>query len=53
MDSFNKLRTWLKVKNDNLRMLEKDSRGLYSTKDIKKGTVIMQISSKYLVELIY
>jgi len=51
MDSFNKLRTWLKLKNDNLRMLEKDSRGLYSTKDIQKGTIIMQIPSKYLIEL--
>ena len=37
MDSFDKLRTWLKVKNDNLRMFEKNSRGLYSTKDIQKG----------------
>jgi len=51
MNSFDKLRTWLKVKNDNLRMLEKDSRGLYSTKDIQKGDIIMQIPSKYLVEL--
>lgn len=51
MDSFDKLRTWLKVKNDNLRMFEKNSRGLYSTKDIQKGSIIMQIPSKYLLEL--
>lgn len=51
MNSFNKLRTWLKVKNDNLRMLEKNSRGLYSIKDIKKDDIIMQIPSKYLIEL--
>jgi len=51
MNSFDKLKTWLKVKNDNLRMFEKDSRGLYSIKDIKKGTIIMQIPCKYLIEL--
>jgi hypothetical protein len=35
MIGFENLRKWLKT-NDSLQMLEKDSRGIISTKDIKK-----------------
>ena len=51
MNNFDILKKWLKIKNDNLQMFEKGSRGLFSTKDINKGDIIMQIPIKYLIEL--
>ena len=50
MINFQNLRKWLKI-NDSLQMLEKDSRGIISTKDIKKDDIVMEIPSKYLIEL--
>ena len=50
MSNFQKLQQWLKT-NDSLQMLEKDSRGIISTKNIKKGDIVMEIPSKYLIEL--
>ena len=50
MIGFQNLRKWLKT-NDSLQMLEKDSRGIISTKDIKKDDIVMEIPSKYLIEL--
>lgn len=50
MDNFNKLKKWLKLENDNLRMNEDGFRGIYSIKDINKGDIIMKISDKYLIE---
>ena len=51
MNNFDILKKWLKIKDDNLQMFEKGSRGLFSTKDINKGDIIMQIPLKYLIEL--
>lgn len=50
MSNFNSLKKWLKLENDNLRMYKKDSRGIYSTKDIKKDDIIIRIPSKYIIE---
>ena len=49
-NKFMKLQSWLKLENDNVRMYDKDSRGLYSTHDIKKDDIIMKIPSKYIIE---
>lgn len=51
MNHFDSIKKWLKIKNDNLQMFQKGSRGLFSTKDINKGDIIMQIPVKYLIEL--
>jgi len=50
MDKFSKLKLWLNMQNDNLRMYDKGSRGLYSINDIKNNEVILQIPSKYIIE---
>ena len=50
MNKFNNLRKWLKLENDNIRMFEKNSRGIYSINDIKKGERIMEIPEKYILE---
>ena len=52
MSKFDKLKKWLNIK-DNLIMMDKDTRGIMSTKDIHKGDIIMEIPSKYLIELSY
>lgn len=49
MQSFDKLKEWLNVNNDNIFMFEKGSRGLYSKKDIKQNEIIMRIPSKYII----
>jgi hypothetical protein len=49
---FDKLKKWLKI-NDTLKMMEKETRGIISTKDIYKGDIIMEIPYKYLIELTY
>jgi hypothetical protein len=51
MKKFNALRKWLKKDSDHLRMFDKESRGLYSMKDIKAGERIMEIPEKYILEL--
>ena len=50
MEKFNKLKLWLNMQNDNLRMYSKGSRGIYSINDIKNNEVILQIPSKYIIE---
>jgi hypothetical protein len=50
MSKIDKLKKWLKI-NDNLKIMDKDTRGIISTKDIHKGDIIMEIPSKYLIEL--
>lgn len=35
MEQFQKLKKWLKMENDSLRMYNRPIRGIYSTKDIK------------------
>ena len=50
MDSFKSLRQWLKTDSDNLKMYKRGTRGIYSTKDIKEGDVIIKIPSKYIIE---
>ena len=49
MDSFILLKKWLNVTNDNICMFNKESRGLYCKKDIKKNEIIMKIPSKYII----
>lgn len=49
MQSFDKLKEWLNVNNDNIYMFEKGSRGLYSKKNIKENEIIMRIPSKYII----
>jgi len=49
MDSFEKLKKWLHIK-DNIKMYNRPERGLYTTKEIKKGEIIIKIKSKYLLE---
>lgn len=51
MENFLNLQKWLHKKNDNIKMFDKDSRGLYSTKDIKKGERIMEIPENFILEL--
>lgn len=51
MENFSSLKKWLHKENDNIKMFDKDSRGLYSTKDIKKGERIMEIPEKFILEL--
>jgi len=51
MNKFNHLRKWLHLENDHIRMFTKESRGLYSINDIKKGERIMEIPEKYILEL--
>lgn len=50
MDVFTKLKEWLNKENDHLMMYEKGSRGIYSTKDIKKNDIIISIPEKYIIE---
>jgi hypothetical protein len=50
MEQFQKLKKWLKMENDSLRMYNRPIRGIYSTKDIKNGSHILKIPSKYLIE---
>ena len=50
MDKFSKLKLWLNMQNDNLRMYNKGSRGIYSINNIKDNEVILQIPSKYIIE---
>ena len=50
MSNFISLRKWLKSSNDNLKMYKKGTRGIYCTKDIKEGDIIMKISPKYIIE---
>jgi hypothetical protein len=52
MSKFDKLKKWLNIK-DNLIMMDKDTRGIMSTEDIQKGDILMEIPSKYLIELSY
>jgi len=52
MDSFNKLKEWLKIK-DNIKLFERPERGIYSTKNIKKNQPIITIKAKYLLEYNY
>lgn len=49
MNSFEKLKKWLKIK-DNIKMYDRPQRGLYSIKELKKGEIIIKIKSKYLLE---
>jgi len=51
MENFNNLKKWLNKENDNLKMFEKESRGLYSIENIKKGDRIMEIPKKFILEL--
>jgi len=51
MENFLNLKKWLNKEKDNIKMFDKDSRGLYSTKDIKKGDRIMEIPEKFILEL--
>lgn len=50
MNNFNKLKKWLNKDKDNLRMFNKESRGIYSIKDIKSGERILEIPEKYMLE---
>ena len=50
MENFNKLKKWLNKENDNIHMFDKESRGLYSTYDIKNDDRIMEIPEKYILE---
>lgn len=50
MDNFNKLRKWLHLENDNLRMNKDGFRGIYSTKDIKKDDIILKIPREYIIQ---
>ena len=50
MEQFKNLKKWLKMENDSLRMYNRPIRGIYSTKDIKNGSHILNIPSKYLIE---
>lgn len=49
MNSFNKLKEWLKIKDD-IKLFDRPQRGIYSTKNIKKFDQIIKIKSKYLME---
>lgn len=49
MNSFENLKKWLNIK-DNIKMYNRPQRGLYTTKEIKKGEIIIKIKSKYLLE---
>lgn len=49
MDTFNKLKQWLNIK-DNIKLFNRPQRGIYSTTDIKKNQIIIKIKSKYLLE---
>ncbi len=50
MNNFDKLKKWLQLSNDNLRMNKDGFRGIYSTKDIKKNDIIMKIPKKYIIQ---
>ena len=50
MNNFVKLRKWLQLSNDNLRMNKDGFRGIYSTKDIKKNDIIIKIPKKYIIQ---
>ena len=50
MNNFNKLREWLHLENDNLMMNEDGFRGIYSTKDIYKDDIIIEIPDKNLIQ---
>ena len=49
MEAFQKLKKWLKIK-DNIHMYDRPARGLYTSKDIKKDTEIIKIKSPNLIE---
>lgn len=49
MNSFENLKKWLHIK-DNIKMYDRPERGLYTTKEIKKGEIIIKIKSNYLLE---
>jgi len=49
MESFQKLKKWLKIK-DNIHMYDRPARGLYTSKDIKKDTEIIKVKSSNLIE---
>ena len=46
MENFNKLKKWLNKENDNIKMFDKETRGLYSICDIKENDIIMEIPKK-------
>lgn len=51
MNNFKSLRHWLKTSDDNLKMYKRGSRGIYCTKDITEGEIIMKIPPKFIIEL--
>ena len=50
MYKFDKLKKWMNIK-DNLVIMDKETRGIMCTEDIHKGDIVMEIPSKYLIEL--
>lgn len=50
MSTFLKLKKWLNKENDNLMMFDTGSRGIYSTKNIKKNEVVISIPNKYIIK---
>lgn len=49
MDSFDKLKKWLGIK-DSLKMFNRDERGIYTKEPIEANKIIIKIHSKYLLE---
>ena len=50
MDDFIKLKEWLGMSQDNLRMYDRDIRGIYTIKDIKENDIILSIPQKYIID---
>lgn len=49
METFVKLKKWLGI-NDKLGLFDRDERGIYTTESIVKGSIIIKIKPKYLLE---